>query len=300
MSRSYLRNLNNNTQNIQKYQEQLSSFKEVNRPSDDPMATSKIMDFTNSLSQNEEYLTTIEDSIDWTNVQDSALSNATNSLHRIRQLVQSAANGTMSTEDRQSVKADVEGEMHTFFDSLNTSFGGRYVFAGKNTTTKPFGVTENSEITEENPNQYTISYTGSELEGSNNLSREISPGVDVELLTDGKEFMDEDFNTFFNQVFTALDGDDTEALGTDLLETADDLTNNLVDKRTEIGAVFNRLESAKSRNESESLNLQSMLSKEQDVDVAEKIMEYSMEMVSYEASLQMGTRILQTNILNYL
>ena len=292
MSKSYLRNLNRNTQSIQKYQDQLSSFKEVNRPSDNPMAMSKIMDFKQSISQNEEYLTTIEDSIDFTNVQDSALANATNSIQRIRQLVQSAATDTMSSEDRQAVKAEVEGEMHTLMDSLNTNFGGRFIFAGKHTTTKPFEINNNNEI----------EYKGTTGQEAVNLSREISPGVDVELLTDGQYFMgseDSDLASFFTNVFEALDGDDSQTLS-ELIGNADAITDTIVNRRTEIGAIFNRLEAAKNRNESENINLHSTLSKEQDIDVAEKIMQYSMEMVSYEASLQMGTRILQTNILNYL
>ena len=43
-----------------------------------------------------------------------------------------------------------------------------------------------------------------------------------------------------------------------------------------------------------------MLSNKEDIDLAEKYMEYSMEMIAYESTLQMGTRILQTNILNYM
>ena len=124
----------------------------------------------------------------------------------------------------------------------------------------------------------------------------------MELLTDGQYFMgseDSDLASFFTNVFEALDGDDSQTLS-ELIGNADAITDTIVNRRTEIGAIFNRLEAAKNRNESENINLHSTLSKEQDIDVAEKIMQYSMEMVSYEASLQMGTRILQTNILNYL
>lgn len=247
---------------------------------------------------NEHYETVIADAIDWTNVQDTALEQATNSIHRIRTLVQSAANGTMNDEDRGAVKSEVISEIQTFVDSLNTSFGGRYVFGGQNTTDAPFKISydDNGEFS-------GITYNG-ETGDKGNLPREISPGVNVELLTDGNELFNfaagSNISTFFNQVVAALDGNNTEELGGNLLGQADQLLDNTVNMRTEIGAVFNRLESAASRNESETINLKSMLSEKQDVDLAEKIMEYSMEMVAYEASLQMGTRILQTNILNYL
>ena len=297
MSNSYLRNLNRQTSKVQKYQHQLSSLKEVSKPSDDPLTVSKIMDLNNSIVQNDYYQSTIEDAIDWTNVQDAALGQATNALGRIQNLIQSAANGTMSEEDHLAIKYNIEGEIEAFVDALNTNFGGRFVFGGQATTTQPFEVDRTDEgqiIGIKTP------------ENTDNLEREVSPGVTVSLLTNGEKLVNNDdfnLNDFFGDVLKALDSDDPaelSKLGGDYLDTADKAFNNMVDKRAEVGAVFNRLEAAKSRNETESLNLKSMLSNKEDIDLAEKFMEYSMEMIAYESSLQMGTRILQTNILNYL
>ena len=297
MSNSYLRNLNRQTSKVQKYQHQLSSLKEVSKPSDDPLTVSKIMDLNNSIVQNDYYQSTIEDAIDWTNVQDAALGQATNALGRIQNLIQSAANGTMSEEDRLAIKYNIEGEIEGFVDALNTNFGGRFVFGGQATTTQPFEVDRTDEgqiIGIKTP------------ENTDNLEREVSPGVTVSLLTDGEKLVNNDdfnLNDFFGDVLKALDSDDPEELaklGNEYMATAEKAYNNIVDKRAEVGAVFNRLEAAKSRNETESLNLKSMLSNKEDIDLAEKFMEYSMEMIAYESSLQMGTRILQTNILNYL
>ena len=297
MSNSYLRNLNRQTNKVQKYQHQLSSLKEVSKPSDDPLTVSKIMDLNNSIVQNDYYQTTIEDAIDWTNVQDAALGQATNALGRIQNLIQSAANGTMSEEDHLAIKYNIEGEIEAFVDALNTNFGGRFVFGGQATTTQPFEVDRTDEgqiIGIKTP------------ENTDNLEREVSPGVTVSLLTNGEKLVNNDdfnLNDFFGDVLKALDSDDPEELaklGKEYMATAEKAYNNIVDKRAEVGAVFNRLEAAKSRNETESLNLKSMLSNKEDIDLAEKFMEYSMEMIAYESSLQMGTRILQTNILNYL
>ncbi|MDZ7835746.1 MAG: hypothetical protein U5K84_10940 [Alkalibacterium sp.] len=92
------------------------------RPSDDPLKVSKIIDLKNEIKQNKQYKTTIEDAIDFTNVQDSALANATNSLQRIHTLTQQAANGTYNTQDRQAIKTEIENEVETMMDSLNTNF----------------------------------------------------------------------------------------------------------------------------------------------------------------------------------
>ncbi|SEK21477.1 flagellar hook-associated protein 3 FlgL [Carnobacterium iners] len=302
MSQSFLRNLSTNTKKMLKYQEQLSTQKEVNKPSDDPLRISKILDLNNTIIQNDQYKTTISDAVQWTNVQDSALSSTTKSLQRIKTLIQSSANGTMTHSDRQANKAEIESEIHGVVDALNTNFGGRYVFAGMNTTEVPFEVKSvDGEITE-------IIYSGTkETDGNTNLSREIAPGVSIELNTDGNALMNEkgtkekpnNLGSFFNDVLKALDSDDTEELS-GLLDRADQQLENVVSNRSKTGAIFNRLEATSERNNSEKLNLKTMLSENQDIDLAEKYMEFTMEQTAYQASLSMGTKILQTNILNYL
>lgn len=298
MSQNFLRNLSHTQNKVYKYQEQLSSLKEVNRPSDNPLAVSKILDLKSSIVQNREYKNTMEDAIDWTNVQDSALARATDSMSRIRQLMQQAANGTFNTEDRQAIKNEIESEIASMVDSFNGNFGGRYVFAGKNTTEIPFKIKENA-----NGEFNGIAYSGtSSIDGK--LSREVARGVEVELNTDGGQLfnqqgINDDIGVFFGKVLTALKEDEPGEINT-LLERADKELNNIAGMRGEIGAISNRLKSTKERNESEYLNLRTMLSNKQDVDLAEKFMEYQMENTAYQASLSMGTKILQTNILNYL
>lgn len=294
MSTSYLKNLARNQQNVQKYHNQLSSMKEVSKPSDNPLLVSQIMNLKTSISQNEQYQTTIKDAMDWTNMQDASLSKATDSLQRISTLVQSAANGTMTESDRLAVKAEVETEIATFVDSLNTNFGGRYIFGGAKTTTVPFEITKDDE-----GNMTGITYNGS----NTNLSREIASGVDVALKTNGADLMqtnEGDLGEFFSDVLHALETSDTTALGGSLLEKANHAVEHTVTFRTEIGAISNRLKSAEARNESQDLNLKEMLSSKEDIDFAEKLMQFNMEQVAYQSSLAMGTKVLQTTILDYL
>lgn len=298
MSKSFLRNLSANTANVMKYQNQLSTLKEVSKPSDDPLKVSKILDLNNSIIQNDQYKTTINDAIQWTNVQDSALSSATESMQRIKTLIQYSANGTLSSEDRQANKAEIESEIQGTVDALNTNFGGRYVFAGMNTTDKPFAIDKDGagEIT-------GITYNNDKDTGHGNLSREIAPGVSVELSTDGRNFMNtngsEDLGTFFSKALKALDEDDTKELS-NLLGRADQEIENIVSNRSKTGSIFNRLTATLERNDSEKLNLKTMLSENQDIDLAEKYMQFTMEKSAYQAALFMGTKILDTSILDYL
>ena len=311
-STNMIQSINRSQGKLEKYNNQLSSMKEISKPSDDPLRASQIMNLNNSLIQNEEFSVTIADTTDWTNMQDSALENATNSLRRITTLIQSASTGTMSDSDRQAVKAEMETEISTLVDSLNTNFGGKYVFSGMNTITKPF------EIIRDAAGAMTgIQYQGTvdETDANGNvvpvkadLSRTIATGVDVSLKTDGRQLMNEqgtpaekdDLGTFLTDALKTLDANDTEALSGKLLARSNVETENVVNMRTEIGAISNRLKSAQERNTSENINLKSIRSNKQDVDLAEKYMEFTMEQQAFQASLAMGTKILQTNILDYL
>lgn len=292
LTRGYLKNLSRNQQNVQNFHQQLSSMKEVSKPSDNPLLVSQIIELKENIIQNSQYQTTLTDAKDWTNMQDAALSGATDSLMRISTLVQSAATDTMSESDRLVIKAEVETEMQTFVDSLNTSFGGRYIFGGTETTTLPFEIikdTASGEIT-------GVQYNGN----SQNITREISSGVNLDLMTDGLKLVDNDtIGNLFVGITSALKNDDGDALR-GLIDDTNVSIDHVVTFRTEIGAISNRLTSSLSRNESQDLNLQSMLSSKEDIDIAQKYMQFSMEQVAYQASLQMGTKVLSTTILDYL
>lgn len=304
MSSNFINNLQSNLKNLSKVQNQLSSLKEVSKSSDNPMLVSEIMDLNNSIIQNEEYMNTIEDSIGFSNMQDSAYDAATKSMSRIRTLIQQAGTDTMNNEDRQLVKAEVEAEIRTLTDALNTNFGGKYIFSGMNTTTKPFSIATNVD-----GKMTGLNYVGTTgATSSGNLTRRIAQGVQIELKTDGRKLLNEqgtstqpdNLGTFLSDVITALEKDDVAALSGDLLGRVDKEIDNVVTQRAENGAVFNRLEASKERNTSENLNLEEMRSSKQDIDLAEKFMEYTMEKTAYEASLAMGTKILSTSILDYL
>ncbi|MER2041988.1 flagellin [Desemzia incerta] len=304
MSSNFINNLQSNLKNLSKVQNQLSSLKEVSKSSDNPMLVSEIMDLNNSMIQNEEYMTTIKDSIGFSNMQDSAYDAATKSLSRIRTLIQQSGTDTVNNEDRLLIKAEVEAEIKTLTDALNTNFGGKYIFSGLNTTTKPFSIQ-----TDANGKMTGLNYAGTtDVTSTGNLPRRIAQGVQIELKTDGRKLLNEQGNaaqpdnlgTFLSDVITALETGDVEALSGDLLGRVDKEIDNIVTQRAENGAVFNRLEASKERNTSENLNLESMRSDKEDIDLAEKFMEYTMEKTAYEASLAMGTKILSTSILDYL
>jgi flagellar hook-associated protein 3 FlgL len=91
-----------------------------------------------------------------------------------------------------------------------------------------------------------------------------------------------------------------QSLGGELLGQVDDHIDNMLSIRSELGAKANRLDAAKKKNDEETFNMTKLLSKTEDIDFAEKIMQYMMMSNVYEASLSTGAKILQPTILDFL
>lgn len=287
MSSGFLRNLNRNLIQMQKYQNQLSSGKEVSRPSDDPMAVSKIMDVKNNIKVSEQYNKNITDTIGWVDTQDTALTGVTKTLQRVRELVIYGANDALSDSDRDALLNEVKQSINGLRDILNVNFDGRYVFGGQETKDLPF----------------SVEATGLEYNGNNkNITREISKQVEITLVTSGEEILggSGELRDLLNDVLTALDTGDTAALSGDLISRTDERIDAVLGLQSRIGSISNRLNAAKDRNEAESLSLKALLSQREDVDIAEKYMEYNIMSNVYQASLSVGSKILQPGLLDFL
>ena len=85
-----------------------------------------------------------------------------------------------------------------------------------------------------------------------------------------------------------------------LLTEMDSAIKNLLSERSRIGALNNRMESSQMRNDADNESMTEILSKTEDVDFAEKTMEYSELQTVYMASLQVSGKILPMTLLNYL
>lgn len=293
LTTNYLRNLSINLKQMQKYQNQLASGKEVSKPSDNPILLSKIMDLNNNIIQNKQYKSNIKDTLGWVETQDNALKGVTATLHRLKDLVIYGANGPLSDTDRAAIEDEIKMQSEQLKDILNTNFDGRYIFGGQKTTEPPFEVNEDGLLT----------YNGD----NKNIVREISQGVTVDIMTDGSEIVNadidgenKDLGKLINNVLQAMKEGNTEALSNGFLADIDKHLDNVLRVRSGVGAVNNRLEAAESRNETENLNLTSLLSEKEDIDIVEKYMEYMVMSTVYMASLSVGANILQPSLLDFL
>lgn len=304
--RTFLSDLNKNLNNMRKYQEQLSSGREIRRPSDNPQGAVKAMRVNSAINRNSQYLKNIEDAAGWLNTTDTALGQMTDTLQRVRVLMLAAANGTNTQSEFDAYKAEILQRIDEFVQEANTNFDGRYIFAGHLTTSTPFKL-DMTVGADKALSGDIIAFAGDD----GKIIREISPNVGIDINVTGEDLLhgkDAYGNTLdladvLKKVVNTLNGaagTSLSDLSGDLLEGVQDNIDNILRLRAEVGAKANRMNSAKNKNEEETYNMTEILSKTIDIDLAQKTMEYKVMETVYNASLMAGAKIIQPSLIDFL
>lgn len=400
---NYMTNTNRNLTHMQKIQNQLSSGKEINRPSDNPYKVSRSMQLYTEIDANTQYNENIKDVSNWLDTTDTALNQMNNVLSRVRELMVSAGNGAYGADEKKAIQDEVKELQNQLSQILNTNFDGAYIFGGTKSTSKPVMIDENGQIAycdknensayktatngveinlkdsilssdgkknigkiekngdslgikiidntdKDNPveskvtielkkadgtlktdvelqNEMNGSLTGFSADTSkkitslipsfntidqigSDLKVEVSQGVFIDYnisASDILEFTDsktgEKINMVdeFNKLIANLKSDgDVSKITNEGIGKMDSIISNLLQNRSKVGAMTNRMENAESKNKQENLNMTDILSKTEDIDFTEKMMEYSVMQTVYMASLQVSAKILPTTILDYI
>lgn len=122
---------------MKKIQQQMTSGKEIRRPSDDPFKAARSMQLHTDINTNKQYNENISDTINWLDTTDTALGQVGDVLQRARELLISAGNGTYSENERTAIKDEINEKIGEIAQILNTNFDGSYIFGGTRGTTKP-------------------------------------------------------------------------------------------------------------------------------------------------------------------
>ncbi|WP_406678076.1 flagellar hook-associated protein FlgL [Moorella sp. ACPs] len=300
LGQNVIRNINRNLENMARTQEQMASGKRVNRPSDDPIVVARILAFKTSIAANEQYKKNMEDAKGWLDASESALGMATDVLQRARELAVYGSNGTMPRESMQALGQEVDQLLDEMVQVANTSYGGRYVFGGSQTTTTPF-----EKISDRNSQDYPVKYNGNLAD----LNWEIAPGVVVAVNENGgKVFKDVIDNgaggkdSIFKLLSDLRDGLNNGVYSDvqSTLSKFDQAIDHLLNIRATLGAKSNRMEMATSRLDDTQIGLTTTMSKLADIDLAETVMNYKNRENVYRASLATGAMVLQPSLIDYL
>ncbi|GAB6100037.1 hypothetical protein JCM16358_19160 [Halanaerocella petrolearia] len=140
--------------------------------------------------------------------------------------------------------------------------------------------------------KYTYEGDGSKIK------REISPGVEMQINQSGSYF--EDPLATLDKLANDLSNDNGKAISQQRINELDQNIDKLLRKRSENGAKQKRLETTKSRLESDEIKFKKLLSKNEDVDIAKTIMNLKTSENVYKAALSSGSRIIQPSLVKFL
>jgi len=132
-------NIGKNREEMMGLQQSASSMKRINRPSDDPVGTAKVLAIRTSQLSNEQYLKNIDQAKAFLDYTDTALGELTEVISRAKELAISQANEAgASAITRMTVATEVEQLFNTAINIGNRRIGERYIFGGFKTTDSPF------------------------------------------------------------------------------------------------------------------------------------------------------------------
>lgn len=120
-------------------QNQISTGKKLNKPSDDPVAAAQVVKLNRELAQTEKF----QDNIDVTQrrleLEETVLDNLNNATTRIRELTIQAGSGVNSDSDRKTIATEIRGLVEYSASLMNTQDSqGEYLFAGSKGFDKPY------------------------------------------------------------------------------------------------------------------------------------------------------------------
>ena len=323
MSKSFLNNLYRNQNYMKKINDQLTSGKEISRPSDNPFKVARSMQLNREIEANEQYNENIKDVTNWLDTTDTALEQLGSSLQRFRELMVSSGNAAYGSDEKNAIKDEMNEKINEITQILNTSFDGKYIFGGSKISSKPVGsstdnLTNNNFIYLSGMNGEVLDINNEDFEIQNqinmidsNLKVEVSQGVEIDYnvsATDILNLKDKNGNKvnvidllkdIVNNVASSDSTKSSKVIGENLVDM-DSSISNLLRIRAEVGAKQNRMDSAGSQNEEQNYNLTEILSKTEDIDFAEKTIEATLAQTVYMASLQVSAKVIQPSLLDYL
>jgi flagellar hook-associated protein 3 FlgL len=272
-------------------QQQLSSGKKINQPSDDPYGTSQAMSLNGQLSSLNDYTNNIADGTAWTQQATTSLGNIDSMVQRVRELVVQASNGTYSQSNLNASASEVNQLIDAIKQEANASYNGQYVFSGTSTGTAPYQTGS------------TDTYQG----GTGSVTRLIGPNTTLSvstnissLLGNGQASGDGGLLDTLRTIASDMQSGNTGAIGAADLKNLDSNFGTLTQMEANVGAITNRLTLASSRIQQLQNSDTAALSNVQDADMATVAINFSTEQAAYSAALKAGANIVQSSLLDFL
>lgn len=268
MVQANLGGINSRTRELE---EQAVTGLAISRASDAPELMGQLHQLSATISDQSVYSKNAGQATAVLDTMDSALARGHDALTRAREIAVQMANGTMNADERAIAAQEISSLRETILDVANTSYAGRFVFAGNAYDAAPFADDG--------------SYSGSSDEPSTRVGENtwVSTGRDGSAIFTG----DIDILVALDSFATALSSDDDAGITTAIADIDVGL-NALSTARTEVGNDTNVALDASALAESMGAELQTRVDDLAAADPAEVYMKLSAMRNAYTTALQVA------------
>lgn len=181
---SALYNLFRNGEQILKAQEEISTGKRINSPSDDPVGMVDLLQIRRIIADDKQSLKTAEAAENIFNLSDSLLGDMYDRLSRAKELAIQADNSTYSENDRISTAAEIDSIIEEIVSLANRKHGDIYLFSGLDNRSE--AVDANGEYVGSNTNFAYSLYGTDSIEnvarGDKFLAADMNPALSSDTL----------------------------------------------------------------------------------------------------------------------
>jgi flagellar hook-associated protein 3 FlgL len=278
------RSLSTTAAAVQTASEKVSSTKQLNRPSDNPADVRAAVQLRDALSELNQFQRNIDAATSKVDAMDGALAGAGDLIQRANELAIAGGDGTLSAGNRQAMAQEVGQLIESMAQDAGAKVGNAYVFSGFQVNKAPYVVTAPGTV--------------GTYQGDHGVAvARIGPGATVQTSISGDAAFQAAFDAL-SQLKADLDAGNVVQGGT--ISKIQGALDSIMTTRAQVGARANRLEQAKTSQGSLITSNQGLLSQLEDVDMASAITELSRRQTTYQATLAVTAKVMQTSLIDYL
>lgn len=272
-------------------QTQAATGQRIFQPEDDPAAVGRILGLETERRQINQFQSNATRALEISQSSYAGIQEMKKISDRAGELVTLGA-GAASPDAFKAYAKEVNQLIEQAVQIGNTKFRNDYLFAGTAVTTQPY----DDSNRDASGNLLTVSFAGNTSQGTVQLSENssIAPGTSNATNTGMRDFI--------TNLISLRDALNTGSSATvsGVQTSLENSENLLVNSLSEHGAIELRIEVNKKQQDARAQNIETLVAKEADADLASTVVRLSQTSTAYEAALSSATKILKMSLLDYI
>jgi len=277
--------LQGNIDRLQRLQQQMTSGKTIQRPSDSPGGTVEAMQLRGDLRLSAQYARNANDGIGWLGTLDGTMTNMVSDLQRVRDLVvQGMSAGSADVPGaREAIATEVDNMRGAVLTAANTRYLDRPIFGGTTAGTQAY-----------DPSGNYVGDAGAVL-------RTVADSTRVRVDSSGPDVLGSGPSGVFGVLSSISDNlrNNPAALAGDL-NNLDAAIGKVSTELASVGTRYNELMQLGQAATDRQTTLTAQLSDVEDIDLPKTITDLQLQQTAYQAALAATAKVIQPSLLDFL